>query len=165
MRVALDGELRLQDRPAGAGETCRKILKALPNWFGMPAAVENYIAVADRSPTVIASLEGWDVGLLTLVRHSPYAAEVYVMGVLPDLHRHGIGRALLQYAEGMLAADDVKFLQVKTLGPSMPDAGYENTRAFYFSCGFRPLEEFPDLWDPDNPALQMIKVIPGSGVQ
>ena len=148
----------------GAGETCRKILKALPSWFGIPASVENYVVVADRSPTVIASLEGREVGLLALVKHSPYAAEVYVMGVLPDFHRQGIGQALLQYAEGMLAADGVEFLQVKTLGPSKPDAGYENTRAFYFSCGFRPLEEFPDLWDPDNPALQMIKIVPGSEV-
>ena len=104
------------------------------------------------------------MGLLTLVRHSPYSAEVYVMGVLPDFHRQGIGQSLLQYAEAVLAIDGVEFLQVKTLGPSKPDAGYENTRAFYFRCGFRPLEEFPDLWDPDSPALQMIKVVPGSGV-
>jgi len=161
VRVALDGELRLQDRPEGAGEACRKILATLPSWFGIPASVENYVAVADRSPTVIASLESREVGLLTLVRHSRYAAEVYVMGVLPDFHRQGIGQALLQYAEGMLAADGVEFLQVKTLGLSKPDAGYENTRAFYFTCGFRPLEEFPDLWDSDNPALQMIKMVPG----
>ena len=99
------------------------------------------------------------MGLLTLVRHSRYGAEVYVMAVLPELHRQGIGRALLRHAEGMLAADGVEFLQVKTLAPSKPDDGYDKTRAFYFACGFRPLEEFPDLWDPQNPALQMIKVV------
>jgi len=124
--------------------------------------VEDYVAVADRSPTVIASLNGREVGLLTLVKHSPYSAEVYVMGVLPEFHRQGVGQAMLQYAEGMLAIDGVQFLQVKTVGPSKPDAGYEKTRAFYFRCGFRPLEEFPDLWDTENPALQMIKVVPGS---
>ena len=86
------------------------------------------------------------------------------MGVLPDFHRQGIGQALLQYAEGMLAADGVEFLQVKTLSPSKPDAGYESTRAFYVRYGFRPVEEFPDLWGPDNPALQMIKVVPGPGL-
>jgi GNAT superfamily N-acetyltransferase len=163
--VASHGELQLQDRPAGAGDTCRNILSALPGWFGIPASVENYVAVADRSPTVIASLESREVGLLTLVRHSPYAAEVVVMGVLPDFHRQGIGQALLQYAEGLLAADGVEFLQVKTLSPSKPDAGYEDTRAFYFSCGFRPIEEFPDLWGPDSPALQMIKIVAGSGLR
>ncbi len=54
------------------------------------------------------------MGLLTIVRHSPYAAEVYVMAVLPEFHRRGIGRALLLHAETMLALDGVEFLQVKT---------------------------------------------------
>jgi len=139
-------------------------LKALPTWFGIPSSVEDYIATADRSPTVIASLGDEDVGLLTLVRHSPYAAEVYVMAVLPELHRQGIGRALLERSEALLAADGVEFLEVKTLAPSKPDAGYHKTRAFYLAYGFRPLEEFRDLWDAENPALQMIKVIPRVGM-
>jgi GNAT superfamily N-acetyltransferase len=138
-------------------------LKTLPNWFGIPASVEDYVATAERSPTVVASLGGEDVAILTLLRHAQYAAEVYVMAVLPALHRQGIGRELLGHAEGMLAVDGVEFLQVKTLAPSKPDDGYEKTRAFYLAYGFRPLEEFPDLWDAENPALQMIKVIPKAG--
>lgn len=126
----------------------------------MPTANEDYVATADQSPTVVASLGEEEVGFLTLVRHSQYAAEVYVMAVLPQLHRHGIGRALLGYAEDMLVRDGVEFLQVKTLAASKPDEGYEKTRAFYFAYGFRPLEEFSDLWDADNPALQMVKVVP-----
>ena len=82
------------------------------------------------------------------------------MGVLPEHHRAGIGRALLQAAESWLAARDIEFLQVKTLSPRHPDPGYAATRAFYFGCGFRPLEEMPELWGPDQPALQMIKVVP-----
>ena len=160
MQVAPGGELWLRSEAFGAGETCRRILTTLPTWFGIPASVEDYVATAERSPTVIAGLEDEEVGFLTMVRHSPYAAEVYVMAVLPDLHRQGIGRALLGYAEAMLGADGVEFLQVKTLAPSKPDEGYEKTRAFYLDYGFRPLEEFPDLWDPENPALQMIKAIP-----
>ena len=161
--MAPDGRLRLRNQAVGSGETCRRILNSLPTWFGVQASVEDYIAAADRSPTVIASLGDEDVGVLTLVRHSGYAAEVYVMAVLPELHRQGIGRALLGHAEDMLAADGVEFLQVKTLAPSKPDEGYDQTRAFYLACGFRPLEEFRGLWDTDNPALQMIKVIPSSG--
>jgi len=161
--VAARGELRLRDQPNGAGETCRRILGTLPTWFGIPAAVEDFVAVADRSATVIASLGDRDIALLTLVRHSAYAAEVYVMAVLPEFHRQGIGQALLRHAEGILANDGVEFLQVKTLSPNKPDDGYDKTRAFYVACGFRPLEEFPDLWDRDNPALQMIKVVPQQG--
>jgi len=36
----------------------------------------------------------------------------------------------------------VELLQVKTLGPSLPDAGYDRTRRFYLRMGFRPLEKF-----------------------
>ena len=162
--VAPVGDLRIRDQPVGAGETCRRILKALPTWFGIPASVEVYVAAADRSPTVVASLGDEDVGLLTLVRHGRYAAEVYVMAVLPEYHRQGIGRALLRHAEAALATDGVEFLQVKTLAPSKPDEGYDKTRAFYLAYGFRPLEELRDLWDAENPALQMIKAIPRVGV-
>ena len=163
--MTLRRELRLRDQSTGAGDTCRKILATLPTWFGIPASVEDYIARADRSPNVIASLGDEDVGLLTLVRHSPYAAEIYVMAVVPEFHRRGIGRALLGHAEGVLAAEGVEFLQVKTLAPSKPDEGYDKTRAFYEANGFRALEEFPDLWDPENPALQMIKAIPPLGTK
>jgi GNAT superfamily N-acetyltransferase len=151
--------LRLRHQAGGAGDTCRRILSLLPTWFGIPASVEDYVAEANRSTTVIASREDDDVGLLTLVSHGHYSAEVYVMAVVPGLHRHGIGRAMLASAENLLAHQGVEFLQVKTRGPSKPDGGYEKTRAFYFAYGFRPLEEFSDLWDAENPALQMIKVV------
>ena len=150
VHVAADGELRIWDRQVGAGETCRRILKALPTWFGIPASLDDYVAAADRSPTVIASLGDEDVGFLTVVRHSEYAAEVYVMAVVPQLHRQGIGRALLGHAERVLAADGVGFLQVKTLAASKPNDGYDTTRAFYLAYGFRPLEEFRNLWDGES---------------
>ena len=154
-------DLLLRDEPSGAGPTCRRILAALPTWFGIPESVDDYVAVADRTPTIVATLGGTavDVGMATILRHSEYSAEIYVMGVLPEYHRMGIGRALLRRAEESLARDGVEFLQVKTLSPRHPDEGYERTRAFYLASGFRPLEEFPLLWSPDQPALQLIKAI------
>ena len=143
----------------GSGPTCRRILGALPHWFGIEASVEDYVETADRLPTVIASREGDDVGFLTIVRHSPYAAEVYAMGVLPDWHRRGIGRRLLRHTERLLVTDRVEYLQVKTLSSRKHDEGYAKTRAFYDDMGFRPLEEFPNLWGRDNPALQMVKAL------
>ena len=67
---------------------------------------------------------------------------------------------MLRRVEDTLAAQGVEFLQVKTLSAARPDADYDKTRAFYLAYGFRPLEEFPTLWDPSNPALQLIKSIP-----
>jgi catechol 2,3-dioxygenase-like lactoylglutathione lyase family enzyme/GNAT superfamily N-acetyltransferase len=158
-------EVELRDEAVGSGPTCRRILDALPDWFGIPEAVDDYVATADRTPSVIASVAGVDVGIVTVVRHSPHAAEIHLMAVLPEHHRRGIGRAMLAHVEAGLARDRVEFLQVKTLSDRNPDEGYALTRAFYRECGFRPLEEFPDLWDPHNPALQMIKSIPRPTVE
>ena len=112
---------------------------------------------------MIAAIDGDDVGITTIVHHSPYAAEVHLMAVVPSMHRRGVGRAMLRTRlEASLARDGVEFLQVKTLSAADPDEGYAKTRAFDFVYGFRPLEEFPTLWDPNNPALQMIKTVNGS---
>jgi GNAT superfamily N-acetyltransferase len=141
---------------------CGEVLAALPTWFGFPESVAAYVEAAEIGPTVVATLDGRDCGILTLVLHSPYAAEIVVMGVLPEHHRTGIGQAMLEAAESWLAERDISYLQVKTLSPRSADAGYAATRAFYFGCGFRPLEELPELWGADQPALQMIKTVPAS---
>ncbi len=146
----------------GSGEVCGQVLATLPTWFGIPESVQDYIRTADGHPTIVASVDGRDVGLLTLVVHNEYSAEIYVMGVRPEHHRRGIGRTMLQAAERWLAEQGVEFLQVKTLSTRSDDAGYAKTRAFYAASGFRPLQEFPDLWNPENPALQMIKCVPGT---
>jgi GNAT superfamily N-acetyltransferase len=150
-------ELRVQDQ--GSGGICRRILAELPTWFGVPDSVEDYVRKADEHPTVVATVDGDDVGLLTLVVHTPYAAEIYVMAVRPEHHRHGIGRRMLELAEAWLRGRDIEYLQVKTLSPRSPDPGYARIRDFYFAVGFRPLEELPDLWQPENPALLMIKTL------
>jgi GNAT superfamily N-acetyltransferase len=155
--------IRMEDR--GSGDACRQVLATLPTWFGVPESVEDYVAKAEENPTLVAAFDGEDVGILTLVVHTPYAAEVYVMGVRPEHHRQGIGRQMLELAETWLRGRDIEFLQVKTLSPRHPDPGYVKTRDFYFAVGFRPLEEFPDLWQPENPALLMIKALPPSHSQ
>ncbi|HUR48422.1 MAG TPA: GNAT family N-acetyltransferase [Acidimicrobiales bacterium] len=156
--------MNLRYQATGSGPTCRKILDALPQWFGIPEANDDYVAFSDTAPTVIASIDGEDVGLLTLQLHSPYAAEIHLIAVLPEHHRAGIGRTMLQHIERRLANSGVEFLQVKTLSEKRPDPNYDKTRQFYLAQGFRPLEEFPTLWDPANPALQLIKALPGPEV-
>jgi GNAT superfamily N-acetyltransferase len=152
--------MELRDVEGGAGAICRAILDLLPSWFGIPEANDRYVATAETHPSVIASVDGDDVGITVVKQHSPYAAEVYLMAVKPSHHRSGVGTAMLRHLEAGLAASGVEFLQVKTLSAARPDAGYDATRGFYLAYGFRPLEEFPTLWDPFNPALQLIKAVP-----
>jgi|SRR5262245_33765527 len=77
---------------AGKGDLCRRILDALPQWFGIPEAVDQYVAGVEALPMYVARSDGEDVGFVSLKAHTPAAAEVYVTGVLPSPHRRG-GRA------------------------------------------------------------------------
>jgi GNAT superfamily N-acetyltransferase len=77
--------------------------------------------------------------------------------VRPELHRRGVGRALVGSAEEWCGAEGVQYLQVKTLGPSAADEGYQRTRAFYFALGFVPLEETTAFWGERQPALILVK--------
>jgi hypothetical protein len=83
---------------------------------------------------------------------------VYLLAVDPGRHRSRAGRALVAALEAELIADGVAFLQVKTLGPADPDAGYQQTRRLYAGVGFQPLEEIHGLW-PGSPCLIMIKYL------
>jgi len=141
----------------GQAAVCEPILRALPEWFGIEEATRQYVQDVEELPTFLALVQGQVVGFLSVRQHSEYAAEVHVMGVRPQQHRKGIGRALMDAAEAHLRGRGVEYLQVKTLSPAHPDEGYAKTREFYQAVGFRPLEEFPELWGPANPCLQMIK--------
>lgn len=137
---------------------CEPILRALPDWFGIEEAIVDYVSEIDHLPTFLAvDPEQQAVGFLSLKQHSPYAAEVYVMGVRLEAHHQGLGRALMAAAEAYLRGLDVEYLQVKTLAPSHPDTHYARTRLFYEAMGFRPLEVLPKLWDEWNPCLLMVK--------
>ncbi|HZT84253.1 MAG TPA: coenzyme F420-0:L-glutamate ligase [Gaiellaceae bacterium] len=148
--------------PAERSRIAEAVLRDLPEWFGIEEAVAAYIRAAATLPTFAVEP---DIGFLSLKRHTPRAAEVYVMGVRRKQHRRGLGRALVGAAESWCRAHAVRYLQVKTLGPSRPDPEYDATRAFYEAMGFVALEELHGLWDEDNPALLLVKdVRPGFSV-
>jgi len=98
-----------------------------------------------------------DDGFLALKLHSARAAEIYVMGVRPERHGDGLGTSLVAAAEAYVRESGVEYLQVKTLGPSHPSAHYAQTRRFYESRGFVPLEELTSVWGEANPCLIMVK--------
>lgn len=151
--------ITIQPPETGNGAVAAAILRSLPDWFGIEEATQHYIDYVEAQPTFTAALDGQVVGFLALIEHSPYAAEIYVMAVLPEVHRMGVGRALVEAAEVDLRGRGFEFLQVKTLADLHPDEGYRKTRAFYHRMGFRDLEIFPELWGSANPCLQLIKTL------
>jgi ribosomal protein S18 acetylase RimI-like enzyme len=149
--------------------TVERLLLSLPGWFGIDAANAAYVQAARELPTYLARAAanpGRDAdgasepaGVLLARRHFQHSAEIHLMAVDPHLHRRGVGRALVAAVEADLIADGCQLLQVKTLSPSHPDAGYALTRRFYTSLGFMPLEELADFWGPENPCLVMVKAL------
>lgn len=136
---------------------CIPVLRMLPDWFGIEEAILDYEREVENLPTFLAKAQGRVFGFLSLKLHNPFSAEIHVMAVRPDAHRGGVGRALVEAAEAHARGLGVEYMQVKTLGPSRVDEGYARTRAFYEALGFRPLEEFKQLWDENNPCLLMVK--------
>ncbi|HHX23572.1 MAG: GNAT family N-acetyltransferase [Clostridia bacterium] len=140
-------------------EISRSVLESLPNWFGIQEATENYIRESSKMPFFVALDESKVLGFVAIKENTPYTAEVYVMGVIPDSHNQGIGTSLMNKIVQWAKEKGYEFLQVKTLDESHPDKYYAKTRRFYTSVGFRPLECLPELWGRDNPCLIMIRHI------
>lgn len=143
----------------GLSSRCEPILRALPEWFGNEGSVETYVAAIDALPTVLATEGGADLGFLAIKLNGDRSADAYVLGVLGDRHRGGVGRAMFETAERWLLERGVRFLQVKTVGASHECSHYEKTRAFYAAIGFVELETFETMPDWPCPCLLMIKTI------
>ena len=135
-----------------------RILHALPDWFEVPESRQTYIDECAEQPVWAAGENGAPIGFIALAQTAPKAAELRVMGVLPEHHRQGIGRQLFAALYAHCQEQGVDFLQVKTLAAGC-DEGFDRTRLFYESLGFCPLEVFPTLWDEKNPCLQMVMAV------
>ncbi len=128
----------------------RLILEALPDWFGIPEAREEYIAKSADAPFFCAYDGKTPVGFLYLRESGADTTELYAMGVLKSYHRRGIGRALFVRACEAARRQGYSFLQVKTV-QSGHYAEYDITNKFYLSLGFKEFEVLPTLWDAGNP--------------
>ena len=134
----------LSDKTACA-TLCRSILEGLPDWFGQPDSIEQYVKDAQTRPTFIARVGDDAHGFMALTHTSKSAVDIHVMGVAQAYHGQGLGRALIEAVLAYARAQGATFLTVKTLGPSCNYQPCEETRRFYEAVGFELLDEFPDL--------------------
>jgi N-acetylglutamate synthase-like GNAT family acetyltransferase len=63
---------------------CERILRALPEWFGIEAAIVNYVAKIPVMETYVAERAGMVVGFITLTATSTAAFEIHVMAIAQD---------------------------------------------------------------------------------
>lgn len=136
----------------------RLILEALPEWFGIPEATEGYISESGGKIFFCAYDADKPVGFLYLKETGTATAELYVMGVLKEYHRQGIGRELVYNAKRAASEAGYSFMQVKTVQMGKYEE-YDRTNRFYLSLGFQEFEVFPTLWDEWNPCQIYVMAI------
>ena len=139
-------------------EVILRILRALPDWFGIPEAVDQYRRDGRDLPCYTARRDGKVVGFVSAKETSECALEMHVLGVLPEYHRRGAGRELVHACETYCKERGLPVLHVKTVDCKAQDAEYLKTYAFYRETGFLPLETLP-LWDEANPCLVLVKFV------
>jgi len=162
MDKTIAGRIHVEELTEKKSETCREILGALPEWFGIPEAIDAYAKdVADLPMLVARDKSGLVVGFVALKPQTSAAVEAYVLGVRREWHRNGCGRLLFEAVEDIVLKRGARFLTVKTLANTHSDPHYVATRLFYEAIGFEPIEVFPTLWSPDNPCLLMAKTLVG----
>ena len=138
---------------------CEAVLRTLPGWFGIEPALLMYKEDTEKLPTFAIEQDGRVIGFLSLLEHFPTAWEVHCMAIEEQSRGKRLGSQLLEHSENWLRSRGVKFLQVKTVAATSKSPEYAQTRRFYEARGFVPVEIFPELWDPWNPALQCIKCL------
>ena len=134
-----------------------KVLKDLPEWFGIPESTQAYIEGAKDLKVWTAFQESNLLGFVSLSYSSEDCAEIDCLGVKKSFQGQGIGSQLLATLESE-ARKNFDYLQVKTVAEGS-NKDYDRTNIFYRSLGFKKLEIFPQLWDLKNPCQILIKKI------
>ena len=108
-------EIRQLTDAAEKQAVTRLILEALPEWFGIPEAREEYIRESAGRIFFCAYDRNRPVGFLYLKETGNATVELYVMGIRKEYHRRGIGRQLFRQARDAAAGAGYAFMQVKTV--------------------------------------------------
>ena len=111
------------------------VADALPAWFDVDSRERAIPIDLQYQDGFIASHNECVIGFITL-----FIAEGRVnigwMGVLPEYHHQGVGRALISAAEDFCRQKGILELATYTLGDTVDYEPYNATRAFYASMGF-----------------------------
>ena len=135
---------------------CDKILRSLPNWFGIEESIIEYNEkVKDLDFFVVEDTS--IIGFVAIKTFNFKAIEIIVMGIDSQYHNKGIGKKLMAYIDAYYLDKSYTKVSVLTLADSHPDIYYGRTRNFYKSVGFSELMVLSDFWDEANPCLVMYK--------
>lgn len=134
-----------------------EIAKLLPEWFTKTGIEHMSVDLRYQQGFVVVN-DSRIVGFLSFFV-TEGVGHIGWLGILPDFHRHGIGRKMVEELISELKQAGVHELRVSTLGDSVEYEPYERTRAFYRGIGFTDFQRIKQD-DPECPEqLIMVKNI------
>lgn len=135
-----------------------KILCNLPKWFGRKDSIREYVKESTKLPFIACFYENEPVGFIVLKETGKDTCEIFVMGVLEEHHRKGIGSILSNAYEELAKKKGYTYSQVKTVKKGKYHE-YDITNSFYKAMGYSEFECLKTLWDKDNPCQIYVKYL------
>ncbi len=111
------------------------LARQLPEWFTAGGLEHMAVDFGFQHRRVAVGDDGQMLGFATFIVNEGIGRITW-LGVRPDCHRSGIGRALALAIEKELADAGVQAVVVDTLGDSVDYEPYARTRAFYRALGY-----------------------------
>jgi GNAT superfamily N-acetyltransferase len=140
--------MRIRPLTAADRDAVVAIAEGLPQWFTAGGVASIWVDAAHQRGYVTED-GGRAVAFLTFFVHER-VAQIGGMGVRPEHHRRGLGRALVARLVADLAPAGVAAVHVATLGDGVDYEPYARTRAFYRAMGFADFR-CERLDDPECP--------------
>lgn len=121
--------------------TCRAVLEALPDWFQIPEAIDQFCRDVRQHPMWVvrdkdAAKRDAAVGFVSLKQHFAETAEIHLIAIRTEHHHKGLGHKLLAAAEAQLKGEDPCAKRRRSL--LCPDSSFLRRR------GLRAARSFSD---------------------
>lgn len=139
-------------------EISEKILYNLPKWFGREDSIREYVEESTKLPFIACFCENEPVGFIVLKETGKDTCEIFVMGVLEEYHRKGIGVFLNNAYEEIAKKKGYIYSQVKTVKEGYYKE-YDITNSFYKAMGYSEFECLKTFWDEENPCQIYVKYL------
>lgn len=142
--------------PKIKSEFCLRILRDLPEWFGLPE-LNKYRESVKKYRFIAVLSNNSEIGCVSIKKNSEKVTEIHLFALKKVEQHKGIGTKLLKHIEEDCIKKGVEYLEVKTLDESEESEAYNQTRMFYSNNGFIKFDVLFNEWGENNPCLIMIK--------
>jgi ribosomal protein S18 acetylase RimI-like enzyme len=135
-------DLRIRSLARADAPAVLALARSLGPWFNREGLEEMERDLATHEG-LVAEAEGRLAGFALWRPCGDRAVDLSWMGVAADLHRRGVGTAILDAVLASQLRAGIRTLEVSTVADSCDYGPYEGTRRFYRARGFRDLRVDP----------------------